>query len=93
MKQQLKGITNAEKASKVLQRYFSAQMELMLQLAPGSINVNIPIIELGVDSLIAVEVRSWFLKEVGQDMPVLKVLGGASISERRFHLPFLSTIF
>lgn len=36
--------------------------------------------ELGVDSLIAVEIRSWFLKEVGVDMPVLKILGGATVA-------------
>lgn len=34
---------------------------------------------LGIDSLIAVEVRSWFLKELNVDVPVLKVIGGASI--------------
>lgn len=37
--------------------------------------------ELGVDSLVAVEVRSWFLKEILIDMPVLKILGGATIGE------------
>jgi hybrid polyketide synthase/nonribosomal peptide synthetase ACE1 len=36
---------------------------------------------LGIDSLIAVDVKSWFLKEVGIDMPVLTILGGATISE------------
>ena len=81
VKMQLKDATTANQASEILQRNFATQLELMLQLAPDSINVNVPIIELGVDSLVAVEVRTWFLKEVGQDMPVLKVLGGASIFE------------
>lgn len=35
--------------------------------------------ELGIDSLVAVEVRSWFLRETLVDMPVLKILGGASV--------------
>ena len=30
--------------------------------------------ELGMDSLVAVEVRSWFLKELSVDIPILKVL-------------------
>lgn len=34
---------------------------------------------MGVDSLVAVEVRSWFLKELAVDVPVMKILGGASI--------------
>ena len=37
------------------------------------------LVEQGVDSLVAVEVRSWSLKELGLDMPVLKILGGASM--------------
>jgi hybrid polyketide synthase/nonribosomal peptide synthetase ACE1 len=37
--------------------------------------------ELGIDSLIAVDLRTWFLKELEVDMPVLKILGGASIRE------------
>jgi hypothetical protein len=34
---------------------------------------------IGIDSLIAVEVRTWFLKELNVDVPVLKVIGGDSI--------------
>lgn len=37
------------------------------------------LVEQGVDSLVAVEVRSWSLKELGLDIPVLKILGGASM--------------
>lgn len=37
--------------------------------------------EQGVDSLVAVGVRSWFLKELDIDMPVLKVLGGTSVAD------------
>ena len=35
--------------------------------------------ELGIDSLVAVEIRSWFQSELDLDMPVLKILSGASI--------------
>lgn len=37
--------------------------------------------DLGVDSLVAVEIRAWFLKELEVDMPVLKILGGATIGD------------
>ena len=36
---------------------------------------------LGIDSLVAVEIRSWFLKELNVDVPVLKIIGGDSIAE------------
>ncbi|KAI1344561.1 hypothetical protein F5Y15DRAFT_411391 [Xylariaceae sp. FL0016] len=39
------------------------------------------IVELGVDSLLAVDMRSWFTKELDLDMPVLKILGGATVNE------------
>lgn len=38
-------------------------------------------IVIGIDSLVAVEIRSWFLKELNVDVPVLKILGGNSIAE------------
>lgn len=81
VKKQLRGTKSPEEAAETLKRCFSAQLELMLQLPPNTINKDIPIIELGVDSLLAVEIRSWFLKEIEKDMPVLKVLGGSSLSE------------
>lgn len=37
--------------------------------------------DLGVDSLVAVEIRSWFLKELDIEMPVLKILGGATVQD------------
>ncbi|KAJ0315623.1 hypothetical protein COL5a_011935 [Colletotrichum fioriniae] len=40
-----------------------------------------PLVEMGVDSLVAVEMRSWFLKELGVDVPVMTILGGASIAD------------
>lgn len=57
-------------------------MRIILQISPDQeINRNIPLIEIGIDSFAAVEVRSWFLKELQVDVPVLKVVGGASIAE------------
>lgn len=40
-----------------------------------------PLVDFGMDSLVAVEVRTWFQVELGVDMPVLKVLQGASASD------------
>lgn len=37
--------------------------------------------ELGVDSLVAVDIRSWFLKELGLDVSVLKIFNAASVRE------------
>lgn len=54
---------------------------MISRLAEGhTVDYNIPLVEYGIDSLVAVEVRGWFLKELKTDMPVLKVLGGGSVA-------------
>lgn len=37
--------------------------------------------EIGIDSLVAVDIRSWFLKQLSVSIPVLKILNGVSIGE------------
>ena len=39
--------------------------------------------ELGIDSLIAVEINSWFLKNLEVNVPVLKILEGTTVMELR----------
>ena len=61
---------------------FTSRLQQILQIpAEDEVSETISLVEQGVDSLVAVEVRSWFLKELDIDMPVLKVLGGSSITD------------
>ena len=58
----------------------TAKLTSSLQLSDDeAIRETMPLIELGVDSLVAVDVRTWFMQEAGVDLPVLKILGGASV--------------
>ncbi|KAH6628919.1 hypothetical protein F5144DRAFT_655621 [Chaetomium tenue] len=68
-------------ACKALEGCFGAKLRAMLQMDEASFRADAALIEMGVDSLVAVEIRSWFLKEVDVDMAVLKILGGASTVE------------
>lgn len=68
-------------ADHYLPECFLAKLRVTLQISEQEIDYNAPLAELGVDSLVAVEVRSWFLKELKVDIPVLKVVGGASVAE------------
>lgn len=43
--------------------------------------VNMPLMDFGIDSLIAVEIRKWFLKNLSVNVPVLKILGGATVAD------------
>ncbi|CAK7217175.1 Type I Iterative PKS [Sporothrix curviconia] len=64
-----------------LEAAFSRKVELILQLPADKIESKVPLIKLGLDSLVAVELRSWFLKELNIDMAVLKFLSGSSIAD------------
>ncbi|KAL7952857.1 putative PKS-NRPS protein [Trichoderma compactum] len=79
--QRLAQATSSEEAEELIQDGFCTKLERMLQVAKGSIQVSQSLMNLGVDSLIAVEIRSWFLKELDVDVPVLKVLSGASVTD------------
>ncbi|KAI5918389.1 hypothetical protein F4810DRAFT_715562 [Camillea tinctor] len=70
-----------EQALDILIECFSAKLRVIIQLGDQPIDQDAPLVELGIDSLVAVEVRSWFLKELKVDIPVLKVVGGASPAE------------
>ncbi|KAI8962427.1 hypothetical protein F5Y11DRAFT_365984 [Daldinia sp. FL1419] len=81
LRAQLLAATSTEEAYKAIQTSFSTKLLAMLQMDPDALHMDTALIELGVDSLVAVEIRSWFLKEINVDVPVLKVLGGASAIE------------
>ncbi|KAL7905224.1 putative PKS-NRPS protein [Trichoderma velutinum] len=70
-----------EDAIEAVMAAFCSKLESILQLTVGSINVQRPITDLGIDSLVAVEIRTWFLKELGADVPVVKILGGDTVQQ------------
>ncbi|KAL9115269.1 MAG: hypothetical protein Q9227_001063 [Pyrenula ochraceoflavens] len=78
---QLSSATTMDEALDILKASFVAQLRLILQITEQHLDEYVPIIDLGIDSLIAVEVRSWFVKELKVDLPVLKILGGGSIAD------------
>ncbi|KAI1085697.1 hypothetical protein F5B20DRAFT_519373 [Whalleya microplaca] len=81
VKQLLEAAKTMQDAIKVLFAAFRAKLQA-LKFLPDSDSLydETPLVEMGVDSLVAVEMRSWFLKELGVDVPVMKILGGASIA-------------
>ena len=78
--QQLADATNAVEATEILQKAFLVKLAVMLQLTHDGINASSPLVDLGIDSLMAIEIRSWFIKDIKFDMPVLELFGGKSIA-------------
>ncbi|TVY41051.1 Hybrid PKS-NRPS synthetase [Lachnellula occidentalis] len=72
---------SVQAAEAIIQEAFSAKLEALMQLDSGSVNVHVPLLDLGIDSLLAVETRTWFLKEISIDVPVLRFLGGDTVHD------------
>lgn len=81
IKQLLREAESQESVIKLVQDAFCRKLEKMMQMVPNSVDVNVPLIDMGCDSLLAIEVRAWFLKELGMDVPILKVLSGDIVAE------------
>ncbi|KAF1846591.1 putative linear gramicidin synthase subunit D, partial [Cucurbitaria berberidis CBS 394.84] len=78
---QLAAARTIPEAEQAFETSFSAKLMAILQMESSAFRQDAALIELGVDSLVAVEIRSWVLKEVNVDMAVLKILGGASTTD------------
>jgi amino acid adenylation domain-containing protein len=78
---QLRAANNNDEALLSLEGSFSKKLELILQVPAEKMDKTVALMTLGIDSLVAVEIRSWFLKELTIDMPVLRILSGASLSD------------
>ncbi|RAH83134.1 ketoacyl-synt-domain-containing protein [Aspergillus japonicus CBS 114.51] len=82
MKVQLKAANGIEDAIDIITAGFIEEIRMRLRLpdedcvTPGSV-----LSEMGVDSLMAIGLRQWFVKEVGVEIPMLRFLGGSSIGE------------
>ncbi|KAI1446155.1 putative polyketide synthase [Annulohypoxylon stygium] len=83
VRSQLKDQTTMEGVKQVLLAGLIGTLYKLLGMRPedNSISPNMSLIELGIDSLMAVDMRLWFTRELDLDLPVLKLLGGASVED------------
>ncbi|KAI1414159.1 putative equisetin synthetase [Hypoxylon sp. FL1857] len=75
----LADVKTIEEAAAVIKEAFIARLKRILQIPQDeTINERVTLVEQGVDSIMAVEVRTWFLKELDIDMTVLKILSASA---------------
>ncbi|KAL2129699.1 hypothetical protein VTI74DRAFT_7429 [Chaetomium olivicolor] len=79
LKELIDAASTQDELVEVLLQGFITRLQTQLQLAEGSVTAEHSVVELGVDSLAAVEIRSWIWKVMGQDVAVMKILGGKTI--------------
>lgn len=75
------GSESSEAVLELLENAFVARLSVILQTDASKIEKNAPLVALGIDSLVAVEIRSWFLQELSVDVPILRMLGGSSLTD------------
>ncbi|TWU72717.1 putative nrps-t1pks biosynthetic cluster [Metarhizium rileyi] len=81
VKTQLQQAVNAAEVHEIIHDAFAAKLRLSLQIEEGRPIVDLTADTLGIDSLFGVDIRSWFIKELQVEIPVLKILGGATVGE------------
>ncbi|PKX89195.1 lovastatin nonaketide synthase [Aspergillus novofumigatus IBT 16806] len=80
LRKKLENAESVTEASEAFQELFCKKIESMMKVPAASIDVNEPLSDLGLDSLLAVEIRTWLLKDMHVDVSVLRILGRDSIS-------------
>jgi phthiocerol/phenolphthiocerol synthesis type-I polyketide synthase C len=63
-----------------LESYLREQAAGKLGLAPSQLDVESPLHQLGVDSLVAVELRAQIERDLGIVVPVVRLLDGPSVT-------------
>jgi hypothetical protein len=75
----LSSATSLEQASSVVAEAIVRRLSTTLAIEADDIDPGKPVHFYGVDSLVAMEFRSWFAKSMACDIPVLDIMGNSSI--------------
>jgi phthiocerol/phenolphthiocerol synthesis type-I polyketide synthase C len=71
---------NENERRRQLESYLREQAAGKLGLAPSQLDVESPLHQLGVDSLVAVELRAQIERDLGIHVPVVRLLDGPSVT-------------
>ncbi|KAI9039339.1 uncharacterized protein KD926_009482 [Aspergillus affinis] len=78
----LASASDLDEAAGIIYVLLVAKVRRMLKLSSdNSLTSDSVLMELGIDSLVAGELRSWLIKKMAMDIPIFKILGGLSIGD------------
>ncbi|EAL93575.1 beta-ketoacyl reductase [Aspergillus fumigatus Af293] len=75
----LAGADNFEEASGIVYEAMVSKLVKALNISQGDVDPSKPLHALGVDSLVAVELRTWMLKQLDADVAVFDLMEVASL--------------
>ncbi|KAK7739675.1 Type I Iterative PKS [Cytospora paraplurivora] len=77
----LQSCTSSIDLQEIIKRAFAAQLRNILQVTTSDDDLMASrSSEIGLDSLVSVDIRSWFLKALGVSIPVLQIMGNDTMS-------------
>ena len=76
----LSSARNMKEAVSIVTTGIRGKIASMLSLSVDAVDASNSIASYGIDSLSAIEVRKWLMKDLGADVPFLQIVGTGSIS-------------
>jgi acyl carrier protein len=81
LESQLRTSTSIGEATGLITHALASRLARALAVPVEDIDTDMPPFTFGVDSLVAVELMFWFSNEVRADVPVVQILGNASVKK------------
>ena len=81
MKQQLGAATSPVQAAELVLEALIAKISRLVDVEKGQLDAARPLYAYGIDSLSAVEIRSWLRHDLDADIASFEILGDSSIAE------------
>lgn len=72
--------TSLVEAGDIVAQGLTRKLAKTLSMPPKDIDIGRPLHAYRVDSLLAVELRNWFAKEMSADVAIFNIMGGSSIA-------------
>lgn len=77
----LSGAASREEAVAIVQDALLVKVSRVLSVEVSHLDVSKPLSSYGIDSLVAVEVRSWLAKELGAEVSVFDIINNSSLAQ------------
>ncbi|KAI0434876.1 hypothetical protein F5Y09DRAFT_354859 [Xylaria sp. FL1042] len=85
LKSQLVEVRELAQLAVIIREALLAKLSVLYQMELSTLShaqsSTMRLDEMGTDSLMALEIRSWFVKELQVNIPVLKILGGMTVND------------
>ena len=75
----LKKTTSKDEAAGLVTQWFSGKIRQVLGLPEPDLDSSRPMHTYGIDSLVAIDLKSWLAREIGADIEVFVLLGNMSL--------------